>query len=265
MAIMKSFCGCMGTKSGSLLMIALYGLVYIGEIVALSIRLARGTEYGWFDDWIVKLDVCYPGRSVITSGEFADTLWCKMLTNIILVEFYFSLVKICVNALLLSVSAIAIFGAAMDKAALLLPYLVTEAIQMFIFLVSGVVTVVHLIVYRPDDIQIDTIVCVAVIWIFALVPITYLWICPVSLYQTLKEIQELDIDKAKIIKFQDNDPSYDQFGPDTGYDPHSDDYPVGQGEDEGEEGGQGAPPPSYRATSSPRPKEQEPKIEDLVE
>lgn len=255
MAVMKMFCGCMGTKSGSLLMISLYVLVYIAEIVVLSIRLARGTEYGWFEEEVADLEVCTQGRGVISAGEFAGTLWCQGLERFIEVEFYFSLIKICLNAALMVCSGIAIVATILDRHKLLLPYLILEASQMFLFFVSGIVTVVHLAVYRPRDIEIITIICVGIIFIIILVPAVYLWLCPFSLYQTLRDIQALQSDKIKILKDTKNYP-----GADPGYDPHSDDYPVEEEEEEAE-GEQ--EPPSYRASSSPRPREEEAKVEDL--
>jgi len=226
MAVMKMFCGCMGTKSGTLLMITMYSLVYIAEIVLASIRLARGTSYGWFDEKVANVKECKPGRGIISAGDYADTLWCKGLEDIIMVEFYFCCIKISINMILLIVSGIAVFAAALDKAVLLLPYLILEFLQLFVFFVGILITVVILAVYRPKDIQIDTIICVGVIGLISLVPITYLWLCPFSLYQTLNEIKELGSDQVKIIQFQDDSPSYDKFGNNAGYDPHSDDYPV---------------------------------------
>jgi len=245
----------MGTKSGSLLMISLYVLVYIAQIVVLSIRLARGTEYGWFEDQVADLEVCTQGRGVITAGEFAHTPWCIMLERFIEVEFYFSLVKICFNAALMVCSGIAIVATILDRHKLLLPYLWLEAFQMFLFFVSGVVTVVHLAVYRPRDIEIITIICVGIIFIIVLVPAVYLWLCPFSLYQTLRDIQRLQSDKVKMI--QDDKRNYDDNDP--GYDPHSDDYPVE--DDPAEE--RGTDPPSYRASSSSKPKEEEAKVEEV--
>ena len=67
----------------------------------------------------------------------------------------------------------------------------------------------------------------------------YLWLCVVSLYQTLKEIKNLGSDQVKIMGFQEDGQPYGKFETAEDYNPHSDDYPAGGADMDG--------PPSYRS------------------
>ena len=69
----------------------------------------------------------------------------------------------------------------------------------------------------------------------------YLWLCVVSLYQTLKEIKNLGSDQVKIMGFQEDGQPYGKFETAEDYNPHSDDYPAGGADMDG--------PPSYRSGS----------------
>ena len=69
----------------------------------------------------------------------------------------------------------------------------------------------------------------------------YLWLCVVSLYQTLKEIKNLGSDQVKIMGFQEDGQPYGKFETAEDYNPHSDDYPAGGVDMDG--------PPSYRSGS----------------
>lgn len=254
MSVMKTFCGCMSTKSGSLAIIGLGILVYIAGIVYASLKLAG--DVSWLNDQVEVPKECKPAKSGGTAGENADTWWCQGVVDFQSVEEDLAIIKICCNSVLLIASMLGMYAVAMGTACLLLPYIILEFLQLLAFCALIVTAVVVMGIYAPGGVELSTTIAVGAIGILIMVILFYLWLCVVSLYQTLGEIQQLGSDKVKILQFQEDSQPYNKFG--TGYDPHSDDYPVGAGGDlEG--------PPSYRPPSSPRPPAQDAKLEDLVE
>lgn len=260
MSVMKTFCGCMSTKSGSLAIIGLGILLYISGIVLSSLRLQKDAP-AWLNDQIEVPSECKAEDGGVPAGESADTWWCKAIADMGTVEKDVAIVKICVNSVLLFASLIALYAAMMSKACLLMPYIILEFLQLLAIGGSIAITVLVMGVYAPGGVEISTTVAVGVIGVMVMVVLFYLWLCVVSLYQSLREIKNLGSDQVKIMQFQDDhhNPPYNKFGTaedNAGYDPHSEDYPT-QAELDG--------PPSYRPPSSPRPPAQDAKVEDLVE
>ena len=54
-------------------------------------------------------------------------------------------------------------------------------------------------VYQPGNVEISTTISIGVIGVMVMVILFYLWLCVVSLYQSLKEIQNLGSDQARIL------------------------------------------------------------------
>ena len=54
-------------------------------------------------------------------------------------------------------------------------------------------------VYQPGNVEISTTISIGVIGVMVMVILFYLWLCVVSLYQSLKEIQNLGSDQARIM------------------------------------------------------------------
>lgn len=256
MSVMKTFCGCMSTKSGSLTIIGLGILIYITGIILSSMRLKDDAK-PWMDEQVKIPDECKASVGGSTAGENVEDWWCKAIVDMQEVEKDVAIVKICVNSVLLLASLIGMYAAAMSKACLLLPYIILEFLQLLGFAGTIILTVLIMAVYSPGGVEISTTIAIGVIGIMVMVVLFYLWLCVVSLYQSLKEIQNLGSDQVKIMQFQD-DPTitnqpYNKFGTagdNKGYDPHSDDYPTTDLD----------APPSYRPPTS-----QDAKIEDIVE
>jgi len=237
----------MSTKSGTLTIIGLGILLYITGIVFSSLRLEEGAK-GWVNDQIEIPSECKPAKGSVSAGEDADAWWCKAIVDMQDVEKDVAIVKICVNSVLLVASLIGLYAAVMSKACLLLPYIILEFLQLVGFGACIVLTVMVMAVYSPGNVEISTTISIGVIGVMVMVILFYLWLCVVSLYQSLKEIQNLGSDQVKIMQF-DDEPPYNKFdtGPhntNAGYDPHMDDYQPSGGADG---------PPSYRPPSSTKP------------
>jgi len=258
MSVMKTFCGCMSTKSGSLTIIGFGILLYIGAIIMASMKLNEDSEgKGWFKDQVEVPDECKEAAGAMPAGESADTWWCKAITDMQTVERDAAIVKICVNSVLLVASLIGLYAAAMGKACLLLPHIILEFLQLVAFGALFATVVVVMGVYQPGGVDLSTTIAVGVLGLIFMVILFYLWLCVVSLYQTLKEIKNLGSDQVKIMGFQEDGQPYGKFETAEDYNPHSDDYPAGGADMDG--------PPSYRPPSSPMPPSKDAKLEDFVE
>ena len=118
------------------------------------------------------------------------------------------------------------------KACLLLPYIILEFLQLVAFgaviiltvgedeenhgnddeheddddgdtvviavLSTTTMQVMVMAVYSPGDVEISTTISIGVIGVMVMVILFYLWLCAVSLYQSLKEIQNLGSDQVKM-------------------------------------------------------------------
>jgi len=255
MSVMKTFCGCMSTKSGSLTIMALGMLMYIAAIIFASMRL-QDEATPWMEDQIEVPDECKLAVGAVAAGEEAESWWCKAITDMGTMEEDVAIVKICVNSVLLVASLIGLYAAMMGKACLLLPYIILEFLQLLAF--GGALAAIVLVmgVYSPGGVDLSTTIASGVISVMVMVILFYLWLCVVSLYQTLREIKEMGSDQVKIMQFQEDGGG--KFGAvNETYDPHSDDYPTA---------GEVDAPPSYRPPSSPMPPPfEKEKLEDFVE
>jgi len=223
MAVMKTYCGCMSTKSGSQAIFGIYILIYIGEIIFASMKL-NGDSFGWFKSQLDLPEEC--------NADKKDTWWCQALINSETVEKEIAISKVVFNSIFLIITIIAIYGTTSDRRFLLLPYIVIEFLNLLSYLAIIIAVLLVLGVYSPGGINMTTTLAIAVLAAIFMVILFYMWLCVVSHFQGLKEIQDITQDKVKVMQFandfsNDDDAltKYDRFN--ESYDPHSDDYPTG--------------------------------------
>ena len=124
----------------------------------------------------------------------------------------------------------------------MLPFIIFEFLNILLWISLVVLTVLVLGVYLTTSVDITTTISVAVIAAISVVILLYVWLCVVSHYQILGEVQSMGSDKVKVLQevrnscdhttgrtcdeFQWEDDQkgnrYDRFGEP---DPHADDYP----------------------------------------
>jgi len=229
MAVMKTFCGCCSTKSGSLAILGFNLLMYTGGIIVAAMRVGN-PDTSWAKDIEVPKEC-----GMNSTSDFKDSWWCNGLSDSTRVEEEFAIGKLVVNIVLLICSILGVYGVTSDISCPMLPCLVGEfLVWMLLTLMAGSVVLV-LVIYSPGDVDMSTSVSVGVLVLMFIVFWMYLWLCLLSHYQTLKEIEGIGIDKVQPIQYPYDD-DVEQMKVDTP-DPHYGDYPTARTDV--------SPPPAY--------------------
>merc|ERR1719433_2283178 len=108
---------------------------------------------------------------------------------------------------------------------MMMPFIIFEFLSICVWIALVVLTVLVMAVYLTTSVDITTTVSVAVIAAIWIVIMLYIWLCVVSHYQILGEVQSMGSDKVKVLQEREDDQKgnrYDRFGDP---DPHADDYP----------------------------------------
>ena len=87
-----------------------------------------------------------------------------------------------------------------DKPKIILPFIIFEFLNILLWISLVVLTVLVLGVYLTTTVDITTTVSVAVIAAIWVVMMLYLWLCVVSHYQILGEVQSMGSDKVKVLQ-----------------------------------------------------------------
>lgn len=217
MSVMKSFCGCVSTKTGSLAILGLYVIIAIGQIVLSALKIDNG-DYGQ-----ISSDMGVPEEC--TLGDNNGTWWCKIIKDEDNMEKNMVVGKIVINCVLFIVCVIGFIGVSYDKPKLILPFIVYEFMLLLLWVAVEVMVVLVLAVYLTTSVDITTTVSVAVIAAIWTVMMFYLWLCVVSHYQILGEVQSMGSDKVKVLQEWEDDQAVNRYDRFQDPDPHADDYP----------------------------------------
>lgn len=219
MSVMRTFCGCVSTKTGSLAILALYTIIAIGEIVLSSLKIDNG-EYGK-----VQAEMGLPVEC--TSGDNNGTWWCAVINNEDSFEENVMISKIVIAIFALITGVIGFIGVSYDNKCMMMPFIIFEFLSLVLWIVVEVLVVLVMAVYLTTSVDITTTVSVGVIAAIWTVMMCYLWLCVVSHYQILGEVQSMGSDQVKVLQEWEDDQAvnrYDRFGEEP--DPHADDYPT---------------------------------------
>jgi len=214
---MKTFCGCVSTKTGSLAILGIYMLLAIAEIVFSSLKIDSG-KYGQIKEGFEMPEECL-------EADNNQTWWCKIIKNEDNIERDSIIAKICLNVIMVITTFIGFVGVSYDKPKVMLPFIIFEFLNILLWISLVVLTVLVLGVYLTTSVDITTTISVAVIAAISVVILLYVWLCVVSHYQILGEVQSMGSDKVKVLQEWEDDQKgnrYDRFGEP---DPHADDYP----------------------------------------
>jgi len=219
MAVMKTFCGCLSVKSGSQGLLAFDLLLYIALVVLSSMKLATPTE-NWESTMGKKED---SPRNCNETTDYKDTWWCQMVINMDTVEFTSAIVTLVYHCIMLIVTIIGIYGATSDKSCPLLPCIIFGFINWLMLAVGFGMVAMVLLIYNPGKVELSTSLAITSAALMFLVLLLYFWLCIVSHYQALREIESLAKDKVHIMQGDD------MYGYPTDMkstDPHYDDIPT---------------------------------------
>jgi hypothetical protein len=199
MAVMKVFCGCVSTKSGALGILLLSVGACIAGIVLHALQLDG--KLPWADEAELKNYISGDGQIECktadgTDGKDKDDPACMWMDYTPALSTI-NTVSIVVYSVYLVMSLIAFFGASKDSPWYLMPWIVIEFLAILTTTTVVVIIIVFWAVYLPKDGDKSAIISLGVIMTAAMALWFYFWLCVVSHFQILREIQTMGLDEKK--------------------------------------------------------------------
>jgi len=182
---MKVFCGCWPTRSGTLGILLCYGAIYIAGIVLLSISL----DENYLEKWYTK---GYTEYACFKNEVVKDTFWCKWMADLLTVIRDWQVGIIITLAVYILLDLIALFGTTKSSRWPLLPWMILEFIRILIMVVCTVIAIIIWAVYMDDSQDTSYMIAAAIILMMLMAMFFYFWLCVVSYFQLLKEIEDIE-------------------------------------------------------------------------
>jgi len=186
MTVMKVFCGCWPTRSGTLGILLCYGAIYIGGIVLLSMSLQENYLETWYQTYGIEKYDC-KGNEVV-----ADTFWCKWMGQLTGTIRDWQIGVIVVLAVYILLDLIALIGTTKSSRWPLIGWIVLEFIRIFSMMICTIIAIIIWAVYMDDSKDTSYMIAVAVIGMMLITAFFYFWLCVVSYFQLLKEIAAIE-------------------------------------------------------------------------
>jgi len=191
MAVMKTCCGCFSTKSGTFAILLLYAAAYIAAIVVISINIKGTTYQDWYKESV--LDTKDWRQECTSNTEDMDTWKCKTSSNI-QYEIKGIFIGLIVAACIFFVAdVVAIIGTANDLHWPILPWIIIEFIRLIAKLATLILVIILWAVNMNEGADTSYLIATSVIGAALMAFYFYVWLCVVSHFQTLKEINDLGL------------------------------------------------------------------------
>lgn len=246
MAVMKTFCGCLVTKTGAMTVLVVWAIFYIAMVVKSSVDIDADKN---FQSELTDLNLdC-------ATTDNVDAWWCKALTSMLVDGACYTLGCAIAVCLILLISAIlAIYGTSSSSHWFMLPWIVAKFMILAVFLTVAVGALILINVYDVFNGDSSLAIAVGVINAAFLAFLFYCWLCVVSHFQVLREVAQLGLDNIENVqpfKNEDDDDSMMAAGyvGDDGYgeknealvedDEVKEDKDLEEGDQDGEDGGGG--------------------------
>jgi len=247
MAVMKTFCGCLVTKTGAMTVLVVWAIFYIAMVVKSSVDIDADKNFqSELTD--LKLDCA--------TTDNADAWWCKALTSMLVDGACYTLGCAIAVCLILLISAIlAIYGTSSSSHWFMLPWIVAKFMILAVFLTVAVGALILINVYDVFNGDSSLAIAVGVINAAFLAFLFYCWLCVVSHFQVLREVAQLGLDNIENVQpFKNEDDDDDSmmaagYVGDDGYgeknealvedDEVKEDKDLEEGDQGGEDGGGG--------------------------
>jgi len=198
MAVMKVCCGCMSTRSGTLAILLLYLLAYIGGIVFLGITIGNGDLEMWYKKYAVDEYMCQAKESI------KDSWWCTAINDLQYDIKTWAIVVVILLSLFLVFDLIALFGTSKGTFWPLLPWIILEFVRLVAKLIIFVMVIIVWAVYLEENADESYLIATGVMGAATIAFFFYLWLCVVSYFQLLREIEQI----GNIHKVQEGSPSH---------------------------------------------------------
>jgi len=202
---MKTCCGCLNTKSGTMTVLLLYTVLYITGIVSLAIYVGSGELETSYKDLLKEKD------TDCTQGEHKDTWWCEGIQDTKDAVEGVMIVSIILCSIFLICSILAIFGTSKGSHWFLMPWVVAKFILLAIVAVVMTLSIILLSVYPPKDGDSSYVIAFGVIAAAFTAFLFYLWLCVVSHFQILREVSALGLSDLEHVKPFTNEPDNDSM------------------------------------------------------
>jgi len=213
---MKVFCGCWPTRSGTLGILLCYGAIYIGGIVLLSLSLKENYLENWYNEYAIEKFDCKSDEVV------AETFWCNWMVQLNTTIRDWQTGIIVVLAIYILLDLIALFGTTKSSRWPLIPWMAIELIRIFGMVVCTIIGVIIWAVYMNDANDTSYMIAAGIISMMFMAAFFYFWLCVVSYFQLLKEIEDIEkihkvgdspMHKVKpfVVEDYDNENPYDNL------------------------------------------------------
>jgi len=192
MAVMKTFCGCLVTKTGAMTVLVVWAIFYIAMVVKSSVDIDADKNFQ-SEITDLKLDCA--------TTDNADAWWCKAVTSMLVDGANYTLgCAIAVCLILLICAILAIYGTSSSSHWFMLPWIVAKFMILAVFLTVAVGALILINVYDVFNGDSSLAIAVGVINAAFLAFLFYCWLCVVSHFQVLREVAQLGLDNIENVQ-----------------------------------------------------------------
>lgn len=192
MAVMKTFCGCLVTKTGAMTVLVVWAIFYIAMVVKSSVDIDADKNFQ-SEITDLKLDCA--------TTDNADAWWCKAVTSMLVDGADYTLgCAIAVCLILLICAILAIYGTSSSSHWFMLPWIVAKFMILAVFLTVAVGALILINVYDVFNGDSSLAIAVGVINAAFLAFLFYCWLCVVSHFQVLREVAQLGLDNIENVQ-----------------------------------------------------------------
>jgi len=187
---MKVFCGCWPTRSGTLGILLCYGAIYIGGIVLLSMSLKEKYLEDWYKEYAIEKYACDKNEVV------KETFWCKAMGQLNEDNQKgirdWEVASIVILSVYILLDLIALLGTTKSSRWFLIPWIILEFLRVFAEMICTVIGIIIWAVYMDDAEDTSYMIAAGIISMMFMAMFFYFWLCVVSYFQLLKEIEEIE-------------------------------------------------------------------------
>jgi len=202
---MKTFCGCLVTKTGAMTVLVVWAIFYIAMVVKSAVDIDADKN---FQQELTDLNVdC-------ATTDNKDAWWCKAVTSMLVDGADYTLgCAIAVSLILLICASLAIYGTSSSSHWFMLPWIVAKFMVLAVFLVVAVGALILINVYDVFSGDTSLAIAVGVINAAFLAFLFYCWLCVVSHFQILREVAHLAHDNFENVQpFKNEDDGASMMG-----------------------------------------------------
>jgi len=188
MAVIKTCCGCLSTKSGTYTVLFIHFIGYLASIIQLGIGLSGNQLQTFWNTTVLSTQI----YSQCNTTSFNSTWRCTALNDVGLDTKWVAIGLIITAAFLLVACIIAVVGTVKDSPWILMPWIVLDFLSFLTKLICcGMAIMMWTISLRASSADTSFLIAVSILVAVGLALSFYMWLCVVSHFQSLRELKEL--------------------------------------------------------------------------